>query len=204
MKLCSLGLLIMLRRFSSSKARASLILALGFSIALGGCAGPRIAPELLDGGLDEPYALASGDRLRVIVFGQDSLSNAYAVDASGRISIPLIGLVDAKGQTTSQLEKNIEGRLRGGYLREPKVNVEIEQYRPFFILGEVAQSGQYPYVAGSTIQTAVAIAGGFGPRAARSYAEVTRTIHGQTVTAAVPITFPLRPGDTVAIKERLF
>ena len=194
----------MVRRLFPSQAKASLVAVVGVSLALAGCAGPRLAPGLFDGGLDEPYALSSGDRLRIIVFGQDSLSNAYAVDASGRISVPLIGLVEAKGQTTVQLEKNIEGRLRNGYLREPKVAVEIEQYRPFFILGEVAQSGQYPFVAGSTIQTAVAIAGGFGPRAARSYAEVTRTIHGEPVTAAVPITFPLRPGDTVAIKERLF
>lgn len=177
---------------------------LALSLLLGGCAGPRFAPELLNSAANEPYRLASGDRLRIIVFGQDTLSNAYAVDASGRISVPLIGLVDCNGLTTAELERRIAEKLRNGFLREPRVSVEVEQYRPFFILGEVNQSGQYPFVANSTIQTAVAIAGGFGPRAARSYAEVTRVLQGEPVTASVPITFSLRPGDTVAIKERLF
>ena len=174
------------------------------SLLLGGCAGPRYAPEALNSAPEEPYRLAAGDRLRIIVFGQDTISNAYAVDGSGRISVPLIGLVDCNGLSTAQLEKRIEERLRAGFLREPRVAVEVEQYRPFFILGEVNQSGQYPFIANSTIQTAVAIAGGFAPRAARSYAEVTRNVEGQPVTASVPITFSLRPGDTVSIKERLF
>ncbi|MFN3672821.1 MAG: polysaccharide biosynthesis/export family protein, partial [Bosea sp. (in: a-proteobacteria)] len=79
-----------------------------------------------------PYRLASGDRLRVIVFGQDNLSNIYAVDGAGKISMPLIDRIDAKGRTTQELEKAIEQRLRGGYLREPKVSVEVDTYRPFF------------------------------------------------------------------------
>ena len=185
----------------SKTAFASMV---SFSLLLGGCAGPRFGPELLNSAPEEPYRLAAGDRLRIIVFGQDTLSNAYAVDGSGRISVPLIGLVDCSGLSTAQLEKRIEERLRAGFLREPRVAVEVEQFRPFFILGEVNQSGQYPFVANSTIQTAVAIAGGFAPRAARSYAEVTRNVRGETITASVPITFSLRPGDTVAIKERLF
>jgi len=174
------------------------------TVLLGGCAGPRLRPELLNSVSEQPYRLAAGDRLRVIVFGQDTLSNAYQVDASGRISLPLIGLVDCQGLSTHELEQRVAAKLRQGYLRDPRVSIEVEQYRPFFILGEVNQSGQYPYVANATVQTAVAIAGGFGPRAARSYAEVTRTIDGRPVTGEVPITFSLRPGDTVAIKERLF
>jgi polysaccharide biosynthesis/export protein len=180
------------------------IAALAVAIALGSCAGPRLQPEYFEASMNEPYLLASGDRLRIIVYGQDQLSNAYLIDGSGRISIPLIGLVDCQGMTTSQLEKRIELRRRNGVLRDPKVAVEVEQYRPFFVLGEVAQSGQYPFVNGATVQTAIAIAGGFGPRAARSYADVTRVVSGLTTTASVPITFPLRPGDTITIKERLF
>ncbi len=91
-----------------------------------------------------PYQLATGDRLRVIVFGQDNLSNVYAVDGAGRISMPLIGVVDVGGKTTQQLERAIEGKLRAGYLREPKVSVDIDTYRPFFILGEVTQSASFP------------------------------------------------------------
>ncbi len=110
----------------------------------------------------------------------------------------------AKGLTTADLEAALESKLREGFLREPQVSVEVDQYRPFFILGEVNQAGQFPYVNGTTIQSAVAIAGGFGPRAARTYAEVTRAVNGELVTANVPINFALRPGDTVVIKERYF
>jgi polysaccharide export outer membrane protein len=165
-------------------------------------------PDLADLPADpfgaSPYQLATGDRLRVIVFGQDNLSNVYAVDGAGRISMPLIGAVDVAGKTTQQLERAIESRLRAGYLREPKVSVDIDAYRPFFILGEVTQSGQFPFVNGMTVQTGVAIAGGFTARAQRGWAEVTRMVDGQLMTAAVPIHFPVRPGDTVVIKERWF
>jgi polysaccharide biosynthesis/export protein len=150
------------------------------------------------------YLLSTGDRLRVIVFGQDNLSNVYAVDAQGRISMPLIGAVDVTGRTTHQLERQIESRLRGGFLREPKVSVEVDAYRPFFILGEVTTSGQYPYVNGMTVQTAVAIAGGFTPRADRHVAVVTRHVNGEIVTGKVPLTQPVMPGDTITVRERWF
>lgn len=179
-------------------------MTLAVMVGLNGCATPYLNTQVFEASMNDAYTLSSGDRLRIIVFGQDSLSNAYVVDGSGQISVPLIGLVECRALTTAQLEMQIARRLRNGFLREPRVSVEVEQYRPFFILGEVNQSGQYPYVNGATIQTAVAIAGGFGARGARSYAEVTRNINGLPKTAAVPITFPLRPGDTVTIKERYF
>lgn len=179
-------------------------LAVALAMALSACAPRYVSADL---GLDAPsgpYALASGDRLRIIVFGQDNLSNVYAVDGSGRVALPLIGSVEANGRTTSQLERVIESRLRGGFLREPKVTVEVDAYRPFYVLGEVTSSGQFPYVNGLTVQTAVAIAGGFTPRGQRSYADLTRIIDGQPVTGSVPITYPVRPGDTIVIKERWF
>ena len=152
----------------------------------------------------QPYRLASGDRLRLLVFGQDSLSNSYAVDGSGNISMPLIGTVPAHGLTTRQLEAAIEGRLRNGFLREPKVSAEVEAYRPFFVLGEVTAAGQYPYINGMTVQNAVAVAGGFSPRAAQSGASLTRTIDGRIVTGLVPLTQPVLPGDTITVRERFF
>lgn len=174
-------------------------------VALAACSGPpRLTAEYLNAHIHEPYMLDAGDRLRVIVFGQDSLSNSYGVDGAGRISMPLIGLIDARGRTTQQLQAAIEGRLRAGYLREPRVSVEVEQYRPFFVLGEVNTSGQYPFVNQMTVQMAVAIAGGFGPRANRTYAELTRVINGEITTIAVPINTPMRPGDTIVIRERYF
>ena len=150
------------------------------------------------------YTLDSGDKLRIVVFGQDGLTNSYAVDAAGRITMPLIGAVNARGLTPAELSGAIAGRLRQNYIREPHVAAEIEVYRPFFILGEVTTPGQYPYVANMTVETAVAIAGGFTPRASRGSVNVTRHAGGQTVHMAMPLNAPLRPGDTVMIDERWF
>jgi polysaccharide biosynthesis/export protein len=169
---------------------------------LSGCA-PRYAAQF-DPTQNMAYTLASGDRLRIIVFGQDSLSNSYAVDGSGHVSMPLIGTIQAEGQTTVGLQHVIEAKLRDGFLREPRVSVEVEAYRPFFILGEVTTPGQYPYVSGMTVQTAVAIAGGYTPRAYRDDADLTRNVNGQVATGRVPIVQPVHPGDTVVIRERYF
>ena len=178
--------------------------ALAVALAASACAPRNVDADYAISQPSGPYRLASGDRLRVIVFGQDNLSNVYAVDGSGRISMPLIATIEAQGRTTQELERAIESRLRGGYLREPKVSVEVDAYRPFFVLGEVTSSGQFPFVNGMTVQTAVAIAGGFTPRGQRNSAEVTRLVEGQLVTASVPITYPVQPGDTIVIKERWF
>ena len=151
-----------------------------------------------------PYTLDSGDRLRVVVFGQDGLTNSYAVDAGGNIDMPLIGAVSARGQTTDQLAGRIADKLRDGFIREPHVAVEIEAYRPFFILGEVTQPGQYPYIANMTAETAVAIAGGFTPRASRKSVILNRNYYGRQIRMAVPLAFPLRPGDTINVQERWF
>jgi polysaccharide export outer membrane protein len=151
-----------------------------------------------------PYTLDSGDRLRIVVFGQDGLTNSYFVDAGGNIDMPLIGSVPARALTTNQLAGRIAEKLRQGYVREPHVAVEIEAYRPFFILGEVTQPGQYPYVANMSVETAVAIAGGFTPRAFRKTVTISRPLNGLVTRMTVPVTFPLRPGDTVNVQERWF
>jgi polysaccharide biosynthesis/export protein len=151
-----------------------------------------------------PYLLDAGDRLRVTVFGQDGLTNSYAVDAAGSITMPLVGGLPARGLTTAQLSHALSERLKRGYIREPKVAIEVEAYRPFFIHGEVATPGQYAYLANLTVENAIAIAGGFGPRADRSKVTLSRSINGQTTRATVPLSYPLRPGDTLSIGERWF
>ena len=178
-------------------------IALALAIQVAACASaPSYRAELLNEDAGAPYTLASGDRLRVIVFGQDSLSNSYSVDGSGNIAMPLIGSVRALGQTTQSLERAIEAKLRGGFLREPRVAAEVEAYRPFFIIGEVTTAGQYPFVNGMSVQNAIAIAGGFTPRGWSRGADVTRVVNGQTVTGTVPLSYQLRPGDTVTVRER--
>jgi len=175
---------------------------------VGGPLLPRPVPAaVLPGpapGGNEPYTLDSGDRLRVVVFGQDGLSNTYIVDATGRIALPLIGAVTARGATTGQLAQAIADKLRNGYVREPHVAIEVESYRPFFILGEVIAPGLYPYVPNMTVETAVAIAGGFTPRAYRWDAEISRSQSGVTSRQKVPLIAPVRPGDTITVTERWF
>ena len=188
--------------------RRALLLALPAVLALGGCLRPNFRTADLDatgtGSIGARYTLAAGDKLRVIVFGQDNLSNIYAVDGAGRIAMPLIGTVTVGGQTTGQAARTIESKLASGYVREPHVTVEVDAYRPFYILGEVTTSGQYPYVNGMTVESAVAIAAGFGPRAARDYAVLTREGPGGLINGIVPMHYPVRPGDTIVVKERFF
>lgn len=151
-----------------------------------------------------PYLLDAGDRLRITVFGQDGLTNSYAVDAAGSITMPLVGSLHARGLTTAQLSLSLTERLKQGYIREPKVAIEVEAYRPFFIHGEVATPGQYAYVANMTVENAIAIAGGFGPRASKSSVKLTRNAPDQQINGEVPLNTPLRPGDTLVVKERWF
>ncbi|OAF08280.1 sugar transporter [Bradyrhizobium centrolobii] len=165
-----------------------------------GYAAPMPAPARYDAS----YHLDAGDKLRVVVYGQEGLTNTYAIDAGGAITMPLIGAVPARGRTTAGLAGEIGARLRNGYIREPSVAVEIESYRPFFILGEVAAPGQYPYVPNMTVESAVAIAGGFSPRAKRDAVTVTHTEAGGAMRAIVPLGTPLSPGDTVLVGERWF
>ncbi|MBB5045349.1 polysaccharide export outer membrane protein [Rhodopseudomonas rhenobacensis] len=153
---------------------------------------------------DPDYRLDAGDRLRVVVYGQEGLTNTYAIDAGGSITMPLIGAVPARGRTPAGLASEITGRLRNGFIRDPSVAVEIESYRPFFILGEVAAPGAYPYVPNMSVESAVAVAGGFSPRARRDQVILTHGDARGMVRAAVPLGTPLGPGDTVLVGERWF
>src|SRR3954452_17081542 len=153
---------------------------------------------------DKAYRLDAGDKLGGVVYGQDGLTNAYAIDAGGSITMPLIGAVPARGRTPAGLAAEITARLRAGYIRDPSVAVEIESYRPFFILGEVAAPGQYPYVPNMSVESAVAIAGGFSPRARRDSVTVTHTDASGTARFVVPAGSPISPGDTVLVSERWF
>jgi len=153
---------------------------------------------------DAVYRLDAGDKLRVVVYGQEGLTNSYAIGAGGAITVPLIGSVPARGRTPAELAAEITARLRKGFIRDPSVAVEIESYRPFFILGEVAAPGQYPYVPNMSVESAVAIAGGFSPRAKRDFVTLTHTDNSGSIRTVVPLGTPMNPGDTVQVGERWF
>src|ERR1700710_1373536 len=153
---------------------------------------------------DAAYRLDAGDRLRIVIYGQEGLTNTYAIDAGGSIPMPFIRAGRGGGLPPAGLAAEITGKLRNGYIREPSVAVEIEAYRPFFILGEVAAPGQYPYVPNMSVESAVAIAGGFSPRAKRDRVTLTHTDASGSPPTAVPLGTPLSPGDTILVGERWF
>lgn len=148
------------------------------------------------------YLLDSGDRLRIFVYGQPNLSRVYPVDQAGTITVPLIGQVHARSLTARRLEQVIGARLATRYVRDPEVTVDIVQHRPFFILGEVRNAGQYPYVSGLTVRSAVAIAGGFSERANEQTFQLTRA--GGMGRFDVSDGHVVLPGDTIYVYERYF
>lgn len=171
---------------------------------LAGCSSYRPAPAAFHEALDAPYVLDAGDRMRITVFEQDALTNTYSVDQSGYIAFPLVGAVPARGRTAQQLESDLAAGLQNGYLRNPDVSVEIDRYRPIFVMGEVGAAGQYSYVPGMTVQKAIAVAGGFTPRGYQATVDITRSVNGKVMTGRVLTSDPLLPGDTVYVRERLF
>lgn len=151
------------------------------------------------------YRLGPGDHVHIIVFGQAELTGDYQVDGSGKLAFPLIGDVQAGGLTADGLEREIEAKLSPGYLKNPQVSAEILAYRPFYILGEVAKPGSYPYVSGMTVLNAVALAGGFTPRAKKEDFKLERMAsngHRSDVDAGQDT--PVQPGDVITVRERWF
>lgn len=167
------------------------------------CANAPRVPNAIHAELVEPYRLDAGDQVRVIVFGQTDLSNTYVIDQAGTIAMPLVGSIAARGQTTAELQVAIAGRLRSGFLRNPDVSVEVDRYRPFFVMGEVSAAGQYAFVPGITVQQAIAVAGGFSPRADMNAVQVTRSYGGHVGTDRLKLSDPIMPGDTLFVRERL-
>jgi polysaccharide export outer membrane protein len=171
---------------------------------------PSVVPAGFGGGpqavadADGPYLLDTGDKLRVFVYGQPNLSRGYTVDHEGSITVPLIGTVKARGLTTRDLEASITARLGREFVRDPQVTVDIQQNRPFFIHGEVKTAGQYPYVSGMTVETAVAIAGGLSERGSTRQFRVTRRTNGFVEQIIAPADYVIKPGDTVFVYERFF
>lgn len=177
------------------------LLMLLLVVPLAACAaGGRPATYEID--IKGPYQLDSGDVLRVLVYGDESLSKTFRVDDGGNVSIPLVGTVQVRGATTEVAAARITAALAAGYMRNPNVSVEVEQYRPFFIQGEVKTAGQFTYVFGMTVRAAISTAGGYSETADRGSAIVYRRRGTVMVKSRVELDFPIYPGDTIVILER--
>jgi len=179
------------------------LLAVLVVAVLAGCGGPNVA-QTVEVPPAEPYRLDNGDQLRITVFGQEAMTGEYVVDGSGFISMPLLSQVEARGRTAQELEQQISQRLVSeGFLVNPSVNVQILTYRPFFILGEVAQPGQFNYIENMTVLTAVAMAGGFTHRANTDGFTITRKIANKVIEARAQRNTIVQPGDVIYVHERI-
>ena len=178
------------------------VLLLAATALLGGCAQSPAFPEGASAApVNSEYRLGSGDKVNMKVFGDESLSGTYQVDGRGMFTVPLVGNIEANGLSKNELEDTLRTKLKR-YLNDPRVAVEIESYRPFYIIGEVQKPGSYPYVSGMTVINAVAIAGGFTYRAKEDQFAIRRnqertTVEGQKLTEVFP-------GDVIVVRERYF
>jgi protein involved in polysaccharide export with SLBB domain len=150
------------------------------------------------------YHLGAGDKLRIIVFGEESLTGEFFVSGGGKVAFPLIGDIDVVGLTIPELQGAIAAKLADGYLKQPRVSAEVLNYRPFYILGEVMKPGEYPYTNGLTVLNAVATAQGFTYRADTHKVFIKRAATSSEVQSALTPATPVLPGDTIRIGERFF
>jgi polysaccharide export outer membrane protein len=191
-----------------NRARLALLL-LGFGTLLAACTGgpsmPSETAPMTAVNPAEGYLLEPGNRVRIMIFGESNMSGDFLVDTMGTVSMPLVGNIAASGVTVQGLAERIEQKLKqDGYLKEPRINVEVLTFRPFYVLGEVRQPGEFPYSNGMTVLSAIARAGGYDYRARQSEVVLVRMVNGQQKDYRATERTPILPGDIVRVLERAF
>jgi len=162
------------------------------------------APQAMEAVDVTAYQLGPGDRISISVFNQDDLSGNYALDGKGRFSMPLIGSVDASDLTSAELEALLISKFKPDYLVNPRVYVQVLNYRPYYLIGEVNSTGAFPYVAGMSYLKAIAIAGGFSYRAKQGHVFVVRADDPSQEEIKVDVDEKVQPGDIIRVDERMF
>jgi protein involved in polysaccharide export with SLBB domain len=186
-------------RRDALRSGVGLLIAVPLALTGGSSAVMAASPADITG-----YTLGPGDRIRMTVFGHEDLSGEFEVDGSGNISLPLIRNVQAQGLTVGQLEQAVADRLSPDFLKNPSVSVEVLNYRPFYIYGEVNNPGSYPFVNGMTVVNAVALAGGFTYRARTSRVRIIRGNDPSRTPKDADRDTPVLPGDVIEVPERYF
>ena len=185
--------------------RRTLTLIAAAVLALSACSSGPASGSAPTAAVTAPaFKLGPGDKLRVTVFDEPSLTGEFTVGDGGVLPFPLLGQVQAGGLTVAELRMSLETALQQGYLKDPKVSVEVLNYRPYYILGEVAKPGQFPYADGLTVLNAVAAAGGFTYRANTKRVHIKRATEDREVSVPLTATVSVQPGDTIRIGERYF
>ncbi|EJU14717.1 polysaccharide export periplasmic protein [Sphingomonas sp. LH128] len=174
------------------------------SLAASGCAAGGTLPELTLSGAETHYTLGAGDKLRITVYGEDKLTGEYPVDGAGAIAFPLIGAVQAKGLTASALADRVTAALSKGYIDNPSVSIDVLNLRPYYILGEVNKPGEFQFVEGLTVYSAVAKAEGFTYRADDKRIYIRHKDGAGEILYRLDGMTPIQPGDTIRVPERRF
>lgn len=199
----------MLSRRLLEVRRSAVALLLG-AASLSGCAEsgatppPGFAEPINTTRLASAYRLGAGDKIKISVFGEQDLSGQFEVNGHGAVSMPLIGEVPATGRTVQELREDLARRLAKGYLKSPKVSVDVVTYRPIYVHGEVKNGGEFQYKNGLRLRDAVAMAGGYTYRAQTSYVLITRDGASQEYRVGLPSDTPVMPGDNIRVPERMF
>ena len=165
---------------------------------------PAEQQALIESAATTSPTLHPGEKIHVIVFGEDRLSGEYEIDPAGFVSLPLAGTIKAAGLSKQQLERDLSKKFSGEYLRNPRVTVDVTSFRPFYILGEVTKAGEYSFKSGLNVMSAIAIAGGTTYRANRSTVLIQHI--GENGFREYPLspTIPVSPGDLIRVPERYF
>lgn len=182
----------------------NLILLCLFAMVLGACTTTTPETPVAPPSPTGSFKLSPGDKVRITTYGEPTLTGEFAVSSDEVIAFPLIGNVETKNKDASAIQKEIETRLAAGYVRDPKVNVDVIAVRPVYVLGEVNKPGEYPFTQGLTVRGAVAKADGFTYRANTKRVFLRRA--GETVERPfdLAVDFAIQPGDTIRIGERYF
>lgn len=165
--------------------------------------GPQFVTR--DGGKAQQrvYRLGIGDKLKITVYGEENLSGPFEVNAFGQVSLPLIGEMPAKGLALDEFRNQLTRKLASGYLKNPKVSVEMLNYRPIYVHGEVKNGGEFQYKNGVSLRDAIAMAGGYTYRADQGFLYIGR--EGEPdVAVRMPADVPVLPGDNIRVPERFF
>jgi polysaccharide export outer membrane protein len=179
------------------------------SAAVGACGGgmtPQVSTEDAPTSSISPpeYKLANGEKVRIVITGEDKLSGEFTVDPTGNIAFPLVGKVRARGLAVRELEESLGGKLKGRYLVNPHVFIEVLSHRPFYVMGEVRSVGEFVYRPGLNVVTAILLAGGYSPRASTGFVYIKRASGGEEREFPAQAGVLIFPGDIIRIPERYF
>jgi polysaccharide biosynthesis/export protein len=187
--------------------RAMTVGIVTFAVLSAACAagGAGLPPVQSDNASSQDYRLGAGDRIKIFVYGLDPINNEYSIGDDGTITLPFVQTIRVSGRTLTEVQHEIEGKLSAQQiLRNPVVNIQHVALRPFYIMGEVQKPGEYAFRPGTTVMSAVAMAGGFTYRASKSKVLITRMINGHPVTGSARQNDIIMPGDRITVSERWF